>query len=206
MSDCCSAPIRYDETQSQCRLCGHKGHKVERLTIEHMLTATALARLNDHPYHFCRTPTCSVVYFSNEADSYFHKEDVRIRIGLKETEDPIPICYCFGFTEKMIRDEIREAGRSTIPGMIRAEIKAGHCACEVKNPSGRCCLGSVMDVVREESHGQSVRARTTEPSAGATAGESSTISGRPAPNSDGGGDEDNVTSRDACRLPACSTG
>lgn len=28
--------------------------------------------------------------------------------------------------------------------MIAAEVKADHCACEVKNPKGACCLGDLV--------------------------------------------------------------
>ncbi|HXF05251.1 MAG TPA: hypothetical protein VNM72_07535 [Blastocatellia bacterium] len=133
---------------SRCRVCGETGKPVKRRTIEHLLKESSLPRLTDHPYFFCATPTCSVVYFSNEADSYFHKADVKVRVGLKETEDPVPVCYCFNITEKMIHDEIEATGRTTIPDYIRAQVKAGRCACEIKNPSGRCCLGVVTEVVR----------------------------------------------------------
>jgi hypothetical protein len=29
------------------------------------------------------------------------------------------------------------------------EVKAGNCACEMKNPSGKCCLGDVTRTVRD---------------------------------------------------------
>jgi hypothetical protein len=133
--------------------------------MEHLLKEPALARLADHSYYFCAMPTCPIVYFSNEADSYFHKGDVKVRVGLKETEDPVPICYCFGFTEKMAHDEIRERGYSTIPDTIRAETKAGNCACEIRNPSGHCCLGTVTQVVLKGLNGQALglRAKGKEP-------------------------------------------
>ncbi len=144
MSECCQVPIVVNS--AHCRLCGRKGQSVTRRTMEHLLVDSARARLEDHPYFFCATPTCPVVYFSNEADSYFYKGDVRVRVGVKETEDPVPICYCFGITEKMVRDEIAATGRTTIPDYIKAQIKSGRCACEIMNPSGRCCLGVVTGI------------------------------------------------------------
>jgi hypothetical protein len=39
----------------------------------------------------------------------FRRGDVIVRVGAKELEDPLPICYCFGFTRQDIWDEI---GRS----------------------------------------------------------------------------------------------
>ncbi|MBI3949122.1 MAG: copper chaperone Copz family protein [Acidobacteria bacterium] len=159
MSDCCSVPVNRQETRSQCRLCGQKARPVRRLTMQQLLKESALTRLADHSYYFCATPTCSIVYFSNEADSYFHKSDAKVRVGLKETEDPVPICYCFGFTEKMILDEIEATGHTMIPDYIKAQVKAGTCACDVKNPSGQCCLGQVTCVVLK---GLNVRSLTTK--------------------------------------------
>ena len=57
--------------------------------------------------------------------------------------------FCFGYTRKMAWDEIAETGKTEIPNKIKAEIQAGNCACEIKNPSGSCCLGNVHRVVRE---------------------------------------------------------
>lgn len=40
------------------------------------------------------------------------------------------------------RAEIQK-GDSTAQQIIMQEVKAGRCACEVKNPAGTCCLGDV---------------------------------------------------------------
>jgi len=105
--------------------------------------------LVDKPgFRFCRTATCKVVYFHADGDR-LEKKDVRLRVGLKESEDPVPICYCFGFTKAMVGKEIRETGRCAIPERIAAEIKAGRCACEIRNPQGSCCLGNVSIAVKK---------------------------------------------------------
>ena len=103
----------------------------------------------NQPCYFDRTPECDVVYFSNEANSYFHKDDLTVRVGLKETESPIPLCYCFGHTAESVEEEIVARGRSTVPETITEEVQAGNCSCEVKNPSGRCCLGDVNRAIRQ---------------------------------------------------------
>ncbi len=41
----------------------------------------------------------------------------------------------------MVIDGVRAHGRSTIVEEITPHVKANECACEVKNPAGRCCLG-----------------------------------------------------------------
>jgi hypothetical protein len=62
-------------------------------------------------------------------------------------DDPVMLCYCFGFTRAQIERDVAEAGESTIPDRIAAEIRAGRCDCKRKNPSGRCCLGEVRQAV-----------------------------------------------------------
>jgi hypothetical protein len=101
-------------------------------------------------YYFCDDPACDVVYFpANPQAPLFRRGDLLVRVGVKEKDDPIPVCYCFSFTRGDILDEIRSTGRSTVAERITAEVKAGNCACEVKNPSGRCCLGEVARTTKD---------------------------------------------------------
>jgi hypothetical protein len=128
-----------------CRQCGSEGQPVDRTTIEALLKPESLSEVNGSQYMFCETPNCPVVYYAADG-MQFKKEHVRVRVGLKETEDPVPVCYCFGVTERMIDEEVQQTGRSSASIRIRAEVKAGHCRCEVENPSGQCCLGDAIRV------------------------------------------------------------
>jgi len=38
-------------------------------------------------------------------------------------------------------------------------VKAGRCACEVKNPSGACCLGEVNKAVKDARETTSARSQ-----------------------------------------------
>lgn len=119
------------------------GSKVALVTLKALLSPSALRRLDGRAYRFCPDSDCEVAYFDSSADSVFRKRDLLIRVGLKETEDPIPICYCFDVAVADLRKEIQTQGTTAIPLMIAAEVRAGHCACEVRNPQGSCCLGNV---------------------------------------------------------------
>ncbi len=145
--DCCNLPESPGIDANRCRQCGAQGRKVHPETMENLLKPEVLARRKDATYFFDLTPGCDVVYFSNEAGSYFAKDELRVRVGIKETESPVPICYCFGHTAESARKEILATGHSTMAERITAEVQAGNCACEVKNPSGTCCLGEVNQVV-----------------------------------------------------------
>ena len=80
----------------------------------------------------------------------FQRGDLLVRVGCKETEDPIPVCYCFGFTRSDIENEVTATGDSTV-GSELGGSEGGNCACEVKNPSGKCCLGTVTEVIRDST-------------------------------------------------------
>lgn len=92
-------------------------------------------------------PECDVVYFSPVGT--FVKSDLKVRVEIKEREDPIPLCYCFEYTGAHVRRDMEAFGMTEIPEHIKAEIQAGFCSCEVKNPSGTCCLGEVVRAIKE---------------------------------------------------------
>ena len=147
LMDCCNLPEPASAGTNRCRQCGAQGRKVHRETMENLLKPEARATIRDGAYFFDRTPDCDVVYFSNEEDSYFTKDALRVRVGIKESEPPTPICYCFGHTTESARKEILGTGHSTVADRITAEVQAGNCACEIKNPSGTCCLSEVNQVI-----------------------------------------------------------
>jgi hypothetical protein len=70
-------------------------------------------------------------------------------VGIKETEDPIPLCYYFDFDRKAVWNDIHYKGATDIPKVITARVKAGECRCKVTNPSDTCCLGNVYRAVKQ---------------------------------------------------------
>lgn len=151
MSDCCSVNPGASSTPSvmTCPECGSRSKKVEALTVR-SLVRHLLFNMPPAQYYFCESPGCDLVYFpSDGAAPRFHRGDLLVRVGVKEKADPIPICYCFGVSRKDLWEEVERTGKSTLAEKIRAEVKAGNCACESKNPSGKCCLGNVTRAVQE---------------------------------------------------------
>lgn len=151
MSDCCSVNPKSATAPAvmPCPVNGARSKRVDVLTVKSLVRQLPLGMSNDQ-YYFCEARDCDVVYFPFDAQApVFRREDLLVRVGAKEKADPIPVCYCFGFTRKDIQDEIVNTGHSTVADRITAEVKAGNCACEVKNPSGKCCLGNVRKVAQE---------------------------------------------------------
>ena len=126
-----------------CPVSGTIGRNVDLITVKALLNRSGLRRLDGEAYRFCDAPDCDVVYFDNRAGSVFRKGDLTVRVWQKETDESVPICYCFGYSMADVRRDLSTVGRTEIPATITNEVRSGHCACEVKNPQGSCCLGNV---------------------------------------------------------------
>lgn len=153
MGDCCSVP-RQSRTESAflCAECGTKGRSVERRTVLHHVRNEHLSRVGDGDYRFCAAMTCAVVYYNARGEA-FTVDDVRELVTVKTVGDARPLCYCFDFTEGDIREELTQMGETKIPAQIGQFIKEKLCACEIRNPSGACCLGEVNKAVKRLSIG-----------------------------------------------------
>jgi hypothetical protein len=140
---CCCGPKNPD-IKPVCQVCGNPGTPVTRISVESLVREKRRSLLaSPDGFSFCHTPDCAVVYFNNDTDEYIEKGDVNVRVGIKETEDPVPLCYCFGWTQKKIDDEITRTGKSLVVEDIMNRMKTAGCNCERNNPSGKCCLKDV---------------------------------------------------------------
>lgn len=154
MSDCCSISTAAEAAPSSivsrldCPRCGQPGKAVSLLTLKHQVKLPHLGVVEAGPFAFCRSPDCPVVYF-NAADTALILDDVRQVPTVKKSANP-QLCYCFGFDTEMARAEIRVTGGCLVPERIAAEMKADHCACEIRNPQGSCCFANVKAAVSRE--------------------------------------------------------
>ena len=143
--------FRVADVAGICPTNGMVGKKVDLQTVKSMLSIP-LNLLSAKSYRFCADPNCSTVYYSEDGTQLFTEVDLRERIYQKHAKDEdIPICYCFQHTKKSIRREIAESGKSTVLDKITTGIKAGQCACEIRNPQGSCCLGNVRSFLKDLS-------------------------------------------------------
>ncbi len=147
MDACCTIPRSADP--AVCALCGARGKAVDRRTVVALVRPDLRPTIGETQYYFLETPECEVVYFAQDPPRYLLTGNVTVRVGSKVTEDPIPVCYCFAKTERAVIDDVLAHGRSTIFEEITAHVKANECACDVKNPAGRCCLGNVAKAIQK---------------------------------------------------------
>ena len=146
MEDCCSKSNE-KEKSNVCPSCKNKGKQMKLITLKSLLLPKALANLQpDTSYQFCSFSECDVVYF-NEKEQIFTKSDLKIPVFQKDVKENTPICYCFGWTRKIVSEESNKTEENTIVQNISIHIKANRCGCEVNNPQGSCCLGNVTGFI-----------------------------------------------------------
>ena len=147
--DCCSnVAVKTNERPlSACQKCNEVGRIVAKQTVVHHVISEKLSSIGDAEYRFCGASDCDVVYYSEDGN-VFTINDIREVISSKTKGDNRPLCYCFGFTEGNVRREIILNGETTIPAQVTQFIKEKLCACEIRNPSGSCCLGEINRTVK----------------------------------------------------------
>jgi hypothetical protein len=151
MSCCSAGATAGDAKPAKCPTSQTVGKSVELLTVKGLLRESALGRLAVVQHHFCSDPACDVVYFDTEGAIY-QQADLRVPIWEKQPAGTRTVCYCFGENEAEIRREVERHGSSAAAARVRAHIKAGRCACEIRNPRGVCCLGDVIAAVERARH------------------------------------------------------
>lgn len=145
MDACCGKPPS-TTLQIGCPACETTGRPVSAATLRSLVNPERHL-VRETNFRFCPTRSCPVVYFDADGTTVL-EPDLRVPVWQKCEDKTVPICYCFGWSEERIHSEIEETGKSTAVSSISAQVKAGACACEVKNPQGSCCLGNITKVVR----------------------------------------------------------
>ena len=146
MTDCCRVPAEAEKATSRCPKCGQSGKKVDPITVKAILRPEALATLSAVGHRFCATASCPIVYFADS--EVFSTGDVSVPVFQKEGVGQRTVCYCFHRTEADLRREREATGDSSASQRVTAHVKAGRCACEIKNPQGSCCLGNLGAAVK----------------------------------------------------------
>lgn len=140
-------PLTTEIEHQECPSCGENAKSVKEITLRALLQPEAKARIIDGSFRFCATQDCDVVYFTEDWASVFKKDELSVRVGIKETSPPRHVCYCFDHTIEEIEKDIRETGETSVLEDIKTRMKEA-CWCETKSPMGSCCLGTVSKHVK----------------------------------------------------------
>lgn len=106
---------------------------VDKKTILQHIKSPWNKALNEDKYYFCDDAECDVVYFGLNG-SLIYKSELRTVIGKKEQDEEALVCYCFGVSKSLA------AENPDIKNYVTQQTKERMCACDIRNPSGKCCL------------------------------------------------------------------
>lgn len=138
MSNCCSTK---KAGKSSCPECEQIQKSVSIETLRHKIISPLNQTIDEQNYFFCSNSVCKTVYFGENGKQY-GVENIRGEVGQKQTSSSRIICYCFDVSAQQVLDEIENTGESASRQFVISQTKAKHCACEIRNPSGTCCLAS----------------------------------------------------------------
>jgi len=134
--------------KKECPLCQNVAKRVLEKTLNSLLKDEVKESLESlDGFFYCKTSFCDVIYFKN--DILLYQKDLKVTVGIKDRAKPANLCYCFGWTKEMIEDEIKKHGKTKALDDIQKKMKDIGCSCEIKNPSGSCCLGDVKKAINE---------------------------------------------------------
>lgn len=139
MSDCCNTTDNNTRNKKHiCPLNGKEYSKVPDITLNLHLKKPWLNSIKQQSYYFCTDPDCDVVYFGLD-NSIFLQSDVRTPIGIKNQqndslENKALICYCFDVSYTEARED------QQLMQYVIKKTRNKECACDVVNPTGKCCL------------------------------------------------------------------
>jgi len=135
MPDCCS-PSKEVSQSPKRHVCPENGKhflEVPYSTVLHHVMEPWKLIPKEQAYYFCDDPDCDVVYFGYD-NSTIRKDQLRAKVGVKESSGDALICYCFGVS----KSETLKSGQAK--AFIIKQTKRSLCTCTTHNPSGRCCL------------------------------------------------------------------
>lgn len=123
-------------SSAPCPTCGGTGRVVPLGLVRHHVRRAWARDLASTTWRFCSAGGCEVVYFGTDGTS-IGVEDVR-RAPAYKTEHPADLlCFCFDVTGQ------QALGTPDPVPYISERVRLGECACDVLNPRGDCCLGSI---------------------------------------------------------------
>lgn len=147
---CCQTPA--SAARQRCPHCQQAGSPVPAETLQNLLRAE-FRPADESGFFYCQSSHCPLVYFRPDG-TLIDKQALQIRIGAKEREDPITVCYCFAISRADIAAEIRQHGQSSASQRIEQLMKDNGCDCRKQNPSARCCLTTVRKTEQSLSRQQ----------------------------------------------------
>lgn len=133
MSDCSNS----SSTKQLCYECGSSCKIVSMSTLYHQVRFPENQSIVTDEYYFCSTKTCLIAYFSN-AGNIIPKQYLRSYVSIQNNV----LCYCFDIDTEWYVSALKDQRAELIKAFVIQRTQFSECACEIRNPSGQCCLAN----------------------------------------------------------------
>lgn len=143
MSNCCPGNHPKPATQA-CPRCGIACKSVEMSTLYHQVRFPENLGINSSAYYFCPAKDCVTGYFSTSGNNV-PKQQLRAYQDIQEDK----LCYCFDIDAGDYLTALNTGHAETVKNFVVQRTKSGECACELRNPSGQCCLARFKHLEKE---------------------------------------------------------
>ena len=124
------------QRRMNCPACDQVCLPVSMQTMRHQVQAPDNRHIVDGDYAFCANRDCSVGYFS--ASATIPKAILRAF----QPAQPAMLCHCFDISEAAYRAALAGGTAAAMKAFVVQQTQAKQCACEARNPAGRCCLAA----------------------------------------------------------------
>ncbi|KAF3976893.1 MAG: hypothetical protein HFP77_09975 [Methylococcales symbiont of Iophon sp. n. MRB-2018] len=139
MPDCC--PKTSSKPSQTCPQCGSSSNSVKMRTLYHQLHFPENEKtLLNSPY-FCSLPSCPVAYFSITGQTI-----ATTQLKTSEEIKKNKLCFCFDIDTDIYYSALGTERAYYIKEFVIQRTKLNDCACEIRNPSGQCCLADFKRV------------------------------------------------------------
>jgi hypothetical protein len=145
MSSCCSNSSS-KMTSQHCVQCGATCKSVEMRTVYHQVRFPENHEITPDNYFFCPSKECPVGYFSITG-TIISSQQLKSHQEIQEDK----LCYCFDIYAADYLNALQASNAELIKDFVIQRTKSGECACEIRNPSGQCCLAKFKQLDKEYS-------------------------------------------------------
>ncbi len=143
MSDCCSKSSS-KSSQKVCPECGGSCRGVEMITLFHNVKFPNNQTIEEGDYYFCASEKCETGYFT-AFGTIIPKAQLKANREIQQGW----LCYCYDISVAQYRDALQANTAEPIKTFVIEQTKSGSCACEIRNPSGQCCLAKFRQLEKE---------------------------------------------------------
>lgn len=139
MSDCCTASTQASKTLN-CPQCGTTCKPVVLRTLYHQVKFPEVQEISSDGYCYCPSKDCATAYFS-DTGNFIPKHHLTTYQDIQNDK----LCFCFDIKASDYLKALSINNAEAIKNFVIRRTKSGECACEIRNPSGQCCLAKFKE-------------------------------------------------------------